>query len=221
MSDNRKVSMTSFSHTDSTASNSDSVNKLKESLNKVNLYESSDTNPVKSLDNKKLEGSVSTIRPVIEDDLILENPKTALLPSKERNENMPTETKETEVTQTEIVVKEKKPEPMAQTSEVKVQQNLECRPVKQKEVQGVQGVDDGEKEPPIKPKNKSKNRCGICRKKLNLVTASTGKCRCEGVFCGNHRMPEAHECTFDHRAIWQKELEKRNPKVVAPKLTRF
>ncbi len=43
------------------------------------------------------------------------------------------------------------------------------------------------------------NRCNAseCKKKLKLTDM---KCRCEKRFCATHRLPETHNCTFDHTA---------------------
>ena len=43
------------------------------------------------------------------------------------------------------------------------------------------------------------NRCNAkdCKKKLKL---SDMECRCTKRFCIVHRLPETHECTFDHNA---------------------
>ena len=43
-------------------------------------------------------------------------------------------------------------------------------------------------------------------------------CRCKKVFCGKHRLPEEHGCTFDYRAVGRKEIEAQNPKITAEKL---
>ncbi|XP_052275924.1 AN1-type zinc finger protein 3 homolog isoform X2 [Dreissena polymorpha] len=46
---------------------------------------------------------------------------------------------------------------------------------------------------------KSKRRCNVCRCKLELAQRAIGKCRCENVFCSLHRLPELHNCDFDHK----------------------
>ncbi|WMV18245.1 hypothetical protein MTR67_011630 [Solanum verrucosum] len=45
------------------------------------------------------------------------------------------------------------------------------------------------------------NRCLICRKKIRLMGF---KCRCGTIFCGTHRYPEVHACTFDFKSMGQK-----------------
>ena len=43
-----------------------------------------------------------------------------------------------------------------------------------------------------------KNRCKSCNKKVGL----TGfLCRCGGLFCGSHRMPEVHKCNVDYKTV--------------------
>nr|1WFH_A Chain A, zinc finger (AN1-like) family protein [Arabidopsis thaliana] len=50
----------------------------------------------------------------------------------------------------------------------------------------------GQPSPPQRP-----NRCTVCRKRVGL----TGfMCRCGTTFCGSHRYPEVHGCTFDFKS---------------------
>ncbi|PPS07285.1 hypothetical protein GOBAR_AA13359 [Gossypium barbadense] len=68
------------------------------------------------------------------------------------------------------------------------------------------------------PEPKAANRCFICRKKVGL----TGfKCRCENTFCGEHRYPEKHECSFDFKGVGRDAIAKANPVVKADKVERF
>ncbi|XP_021280249.1 zinc finger A20 and AN1 domain-containing stress-associated protein 1-like [Herrania umbratica] len=65
---------------------------------------------------------------------------------------------------------------------------------------------------------KVSNRCFICRKKVGL----TGfKCRCGSTFCGEHRYPEKHECSFDFKGAGRDAIAKANPVVKADKVERF
>ncbi|KAK4770652.1 hypothetical protein SAY87_031184 [Trapa incisa] len=69
---------------------------------------------------------------------------------------------------------------------------------------------------PTKPK--AVNRCSKCNKKVGL----TGfKCRCGNIFCGTHRHPETHECTFDYKEAGKDVISRANPKVKADKLDRL
>lgn len=73
--------------------------------------------------------------------------------------------------------------------------------------------DDREPEQP-----KAANRCTSCNKKVGL----TGfMCKCGRTFCGLHRYPEKHECTFDFKATGRDAIAKANPVVKADKVERF
>lgn len=62
------------------------------------------------------------------------------------------------------------------------------------------------------------NRCLTCRKRVGL----TGfKCRCGMVFCGTHRYPEQHQCSFDFKAMGKEQIAKANPVIKAPKLEKI
>uniref|UniRef100_A0A3B3TGY6 Zinc finger AN1-type containing 3 n=1 Tax=Paramormyrops kingsleyae TaxID=1676925 RepID=A0A3B3TGY6_9TELE len=47
-------------------------------------------------------------------------------------------------------------------------------------------------------KQRSRRRCHCCQSKLELVQQELGLCRCGNVFCMLHRLPEQHDCRFDH-----------------------
>lgn len=64
----------------------------------------------------------------------------------------------------------------------------------------------------------SSNRCGCCKKKVGL----TGfVCKCGATFCGTHRYPEKHECSFDFKVVGRDAISKHNPVVKADKIQRF
>ncbi|KAH0882852.1 hypothetical protein HID58_058948 [Brassica napus] len=70
-----------------------------------------------------------------------------------------------------------------------------------------------QKQPPQRP-----NRCTVCRKRVGL----TGfMCRCGTTFCGTHRYPEVHGCTFDFKSAGREEIAKANPLVIAAKLQKI
>uniref|UniRef100_A0A3P9GYV9 Zinc finger AN1-type containing 3 n=1 Tax=Oryzias latipes TaxID=8090 RepID=A0A3P9GYV9_ORYLA len=48
------------------------------------------------------------------------------------------------------------------------------------------------------PRQKNRRRCFHCQSKLELVQQELGSCRCGFVFCMRHRLPEQHNCRFDH-----------------------
>jgi len=67
---------------------------------------------------------------------------------------------------------------------------------------------------PDRPVQKNKKRCFKCNCKLELALRSIGKCRCDYVFCQMHRLPEQHDCIFDHKENGRAEARK---KMVSPK----
>lgn len=65
---------------------------------------------------------------------------------------------------------------------------------------------------------KKPNRCHVCRKKVGLTGFD---CRCNGLFCGEHRYSDKHNCTFDYKTLGQEEIRKNNPAVVAEKIIKL
>ncbi|KAK6935277.1 Zinc finger, AN1-type [Dillenia turbinata] len=59
------------------------------------------------------------------------------------------------------------------------------------------------------------NRCACCRKKVGVMGF---KCRCGSTFCGTHRYPEKHECTFDFKGSGRDAIARANPVVKADKI---
>ena len=47
------------------------------------------------------------------------------------------------------------------------------------------------------------------------------ECRCGHLFCAMHRYADKHSCTFDYKTAGRKELEVKNPKVVAAKVQKI
>ena len=69
------------------------------------------------------------------------------------------------------------------------------------------------------PEVKEQKRCGFsgtCKKKLLLTDFACTKCSTR--YCGAHRIPEEHACSFDFRKEGQAILAKQNPRVVNSKL---
>ncbi|XP_019156521.1 PREDICTED: zinc finger A20 and AN1 domain-containing stress-associated protein 7-like [Ipomoea nil] len=62
------------------------------------------------------------------------------------------------------------------------------------------------------------NRCDACKKKVRVMGF---ECRCGRTFCGIHRYPEKHDCTFDFKAQGRDAIAKANPMVKADKIQRF
>ena len=55
-----------------------------------------------------------------------------------------------------------------------------------------------------------------CKKKVNLMSFT---CKCDKVFCTEHRMPEEHECTFDWKEHGKSLIAEKNPLVINSKIT--
>ncbi|XP_053315809.1 AN1-type zinc finger protein 3 [Spea bombifrons] len=67
-------------------------------------------------------------------------------------------------------------------------------------------LDDGDRpDSSSRSKQKSRRRCFRCQMKLELVQQELGSCRCGYVFCMLHRLPEQHDCTFDHMGRGREE----------------
>ncbi|KAG7565455.1 Zinc finger A20-type [Arabidopsis suecica] len=72
--------------------------------------------------------------------------------------------------------------------------------------------------PPEQNQQQRPNRCTTCRKRVGL----TGfKCRCGTMFCGVHRYPEIHGCSYDFKSAGREEIAKANPLVKAAKLQKI
>jgi len=56
--------------------------------------------------------------------------------------------------------------------------------------------------------------CFKCKKKIGLTAI---KCKCGYAFCGKHRYPEEHSCTFDFKSYDRKKLENANPVISSNK----
>ncbi|KAJ0973426.1 hypothetical protein J5N97_021385 [Dioscorea zingiberensis] len=68
------------------------------------------------------------------------------------------------------------------------------------------------------PERPQASRCASCRKRVGL----TGfPCRCGATYCGTHRYPEKHGCSFDFKAAGREAIAKANPVVLAPKLDKI
>ncbi|KAL9246778.1 hypothetical protein vseg_020271 [Gypsophila vaccaria] len=66
--------------------------------------------------------------------------------------------------------------------------------------------------------SKAKNRCSCCNKKVGMLGF---KCKCGDTFCGQHRYPKEHECTFDFAMVGKNAIALANPVIKADKLQRF
>lgn len=52
-----------------------------------------------------------------------------------------------------------------------------------------------------------KTKCYQCGKKVLLINI----CKCNKKFCMNHHYPEDHNCTFNFKEEYKKELINMNP----------
>ncbi|XP_018450768.2 zinc finger A20 and AN1 domain-containing stress-associated protein 7 [Raphanus sativus] len=62
------------------------------------------------------------------------------------------------------------------------------------------------------------NRCFNCNKKVGVMGF---KCKCGSTFCGSHRYPEKHECSFDFKEVGRDAISKANPVIKADKVERI
>lgn len=65
---------------------------------------------------------------------------------------------------------------------------------------------------------KNTNRCAICNKKVGLFGI---KCKCDGLFCSEHRYAECHDCPFDYKGAGKESLSKANPLIIPQKIDLF
>ncbi|XP_054617772.1 AN1-type zinc finger protein 3-like isoform X2 [Dunckerocampus dactyliophorus] len=120
-------------------------------------------------------------------------PSAAELPAVEEPSPLFTASREgvssTETAQGTLCTPTKRPRESASASE------SEATPEKKPRAEAKDG--DGE-EAGGTPKQKKRRRCFRCQTKLELVQQELGSCRCGYVFCMLHRLPEQHDCLFDH-----------------------
>lgn len=105
--------------------------------------------------------------------------------------------------------------PMAssETKDSAMEQKFEASSSAADEPQGSQ--EDPDKSP---EKNKKRNRCFLCKKKVGL----TGfECRCGNLYCSVHRYSDMHDCHFDYKADAAEKIRKENPMVVGEKLQKI
>lgn len=82
-------------------------------------------------------------------------------------------------------------------------------------IEAAQSSSDGDQTP---DKNKKKNRCFTCRKKVGLTGFD---CRCGNLFCAIHRYSDKHDCPYDYRGAAAARIRKENPIVVAEKIQKL
>lgn len=60
----------------------------------------------------------------------------------------------------------------------------------------------------------NKSRCWGCKRKIGILGI---QCKCGFIFCGEHRYPDTHKCTFDHRHAQQHKIRKDNQQIKSSK----
>ena len=68
----------------------------------------------------------------------------------------------------------------------------------------------------INNNNTLKKKCFECNKKLSI--SSGIQCRCLQYFCGLHRYPENHDCSFDYKFFEKEQLSKNIIKCIPTKI---
>lgn len=73
-----------------------------------------------------------------------------------------------------------------------------------------------------KVKHKRK-RCNVdtCNKKLKSIEHITNKCKCQLVFCYEHKMPESHNCQFNYIEHGRNTIKNKNPVVINDKIDKI
>lgn len=61
-------------------------------------------------------------------------------------------------------------------------------------------------------------RCWRCKVRVGFLGYS---CKCGYTFCGRHRYPGEHDCTYDHSADAKAKISKANPLVEAAKMEKL
>ncbi|AUF82544.1 AN1-like zinc finger [Tetraselmis virus 1] len=59
------------------------------------------------------------------------------------------------------------------------------------------------------------SNCYFCRKNMGIMVFN---CKCGYKYCKKHRLPEQHECTYDHKMFGKETLRMNNPKIVGEKI---
>ena len=69
---------------------------------------------------------------------------------------------------------------------------------------------NGNNLPAKKPKQNKKPRCShsLCKVRLTMIDLGI-ECKCGLPFCGRHRLPECHNCSYDHKGEAQEIIAKK------------
>ncbi|KAM3861391.1 AN1-type zinc finger protein 3 homolog [Diretmus argenteus] len=104
----------------------------------------------------------------------------------------------TETAQGTLPLCSPKKRPRESASGLESEETPEKRPRTEEKEAGGEEEEEEEEEARRGPKQKNRRRCYRCQTKLELVQQELGSCRCGYVFCMLHRLPEQHDCLFDH-----------------------
>ena len=64
-------------------------------------------------------------------------------------------------------------------------------------------------------KQSDNNKCDSCSRKVRLMGF---ECKCNLIFCSEHRDPSMHNCSFDYKTHGRSIIAKNNAKVTGSKL---
>lgn len=102
----------------------------------------------------------------------------------------------------------------AQLAEEATNSQLQDAKISSTEAASAESASDEAKMEPARPVQRNKKRCFKCKTRLELAFVEIGRCKCDYVFCEVHRLPEQHECSYDHKEHGRKEARE---KMVSPK----
>lgn len=61
-----------------------------------------------------------------------------------------------------------------------------------------------------------RKKCKKCNKKIKSLLPIA--CKCKEYFCGKHKIPHDHDCSFDYINEKKEQLKIQNPKIIPEKL---
>lgn len=62
-------------------------------------------------------------------------------------------------------------------------------------------------------------KCDTCNKKIKLIEEVTSKCKCGKINCGTHR--QDHNCNYDYKSEFQKQISSIMVPVIGEKLDKI
>ena len=102
---------------------------------------------------------------------------------------------------------------LSELGAIKKPENVEAK-IQEKVVIIPEVVVPKEEEVKVPEKKAVKNRCYQCDKKTGIYGYP---CKCDFNFCAEHRLPENHECGFDHAGFEKKRLASKLVRCVGSK----